>query len=164
MRVKVWARVCRNAEEEAAADREYWETLFTPEERVALINDLLRDWDRMNNRSLTPDRDFSGVFATLNQRKIRYLIVGTYAFAFHLKPRYMEHLDLLIEPCDEALEHPHVIFRQAIHGLTFEDAWATRVAAHYEGNPVHYLGRDALIRTKIAAGDLQALADVAALR
>ena len=162
--MKVWARVCRNAEEEAAADREYWDTLFTPEERVAVINDLLRDWDRMKNRSLTPDRDFSTVFTTLNRREVRYLIVGTYAFAFHLKPRYTEKLDLLVEPGDVALEHPHVIFRPAIHGLTFEDAWATRVAAHYDGIPVHYLGRDALIRTRIAAGDLQAFADVAALR
>lgn len=118
----------------------------------------------MKNRSLTPDRDFSTVFTTLNRREVRYLIVGTYAFAFHLKPRYTESLDLLIEPCDEALEHPHVIFRPAIHGLTFEDAWATRVAAHYEGIPVHYLGRDAFIRNKTAAGSLQDLADVAALR
>jgi len=160
----VWARVCRNAEEEAAADREYWATLFTPEERVALINDLLRDWDRMKNRSLTPDRDFSTVFATLNRLDLRYLIVGTYAFAFHLKPRYTEHLDLLVETCEEPLEHPHVIFRPAIHGLTFEDAWATRVAAHYEDVPVQYLGRDAFIRNKTVAGSLQDLADVAALR
>jgi hypothetical protein len=75
--VRIWSRVCKSWEEEAAADRE-WHAWFTPEGRMDMINDLLRDYDRMNSRPLTPDRDFALLFDELNQRGIRYVIVGAY--------------------------------------------------------------------------------------
>jgi hypothetical protein len=46
----------------------------------------------------------------------------------------------------------------------FDEAWETRVAGHYEGVSVHYVGREALMRNKAASGSLQDLADLAALR
>ncbi|MBV8343539.1 MAG: hypothetical protein JO190_00925 [Candidatus Eremiobacteraeota bacterium] len=51
----------------------------------------------------------------------------------------------------------------AIDGVTFEQAWATRVESTYGGVPVWYIGRDELIANKKAAARPQDLADVAYL-
>ena len=51
----------------------------------------------------------------------------------------------------------------SIDGVTFEQAWATRVASTYHGVPVNYIGRSELIANKKAAGRPQDLADVAYL-
>ena len=50
-----------------------------------------------------------------------------------------------------------------IDGVTFEEAWLSRVASTYAGVPVHYIGREQLIANKRAAGRPQDLADVAYL-
>jgi hypothetical protein len=52
----------------------------------------------------------------------------------------------------------------SIDGVTFDDAWASRVAGKYGDIDVWYIGRDALIRNKTAAARPQALADLATLR
>jgi hypothetical protein len=50
-----------------------------------------------------------------------------------------------------------------IDGVTFEQAWSTRVPSSHAGVPVSYIGRAALIENKKAAGRPQDLADVAYL-
>ena len=47
-----------------------------------------------------------------------------------------------------------------ISGLGFEDAWASRVPADVAGATVHFIGRDALVRNKRAAGRAKDLADL----
>ena len=47
-----------------------------------------------------------------------------------------------------------------IDGVTFDEAWAERVRAHFGGVPTHVLSRRLLIRNKRASGRLQDLADV----
>lgn len=47
--------------------------------------------------SESPKADYEELFACFNARKVRYLIVGGYAVAFHAKPRYTKDIDLLIE-------------------------------------------------------------------
>jgi hypothetical protein len=42
-------------------------------------------------------RDFEELFAFLSARKVRALIVGGYAFAYHARPRYTKDIDLWIE-------------------------------------------------------------------
>lgn len=51
----------------------------------------------------------------------------------------------------------------SIDGVTFEQAWATRVASTYGGVAVCYIGRSELIANKKAAAQPQDLADVAYL-
>ena len=51
----------------------------------------------------------------------------------------------------------------AIDGISFEEAWSSRVESTYGGIPVAYIGKSALIANKKAAGRLQDLADVAYL-
>jgi hypothetical protein len=40
----------------------------------------------------------------------------------------------------------------SITGVTFEDAWTTRVAGELDGLPVFFIGRDALLRNKESTG------------
>jgi Nucleotidyl transferase of unknown function (DUF2204) len=51
-----------------------------------------------------------------------------------------------------------------ISGVSFDEAWASRVVAEVEGRTVNFIGRTALIRNKESAGRLQDIADVARLR
>ncbi len=48
----------------------------------------------------------------------------------------------------------------AIDGVTFEQAWSTRIESIYGGVPVSYIGREELIANKKAAARPQDLADV----
>ncbi|HEX3744767.1 MAG TPA: hypothetical protein VHW09_12580 [Bryobacteraceae bacterium] len=52
----------------------------------------------------------------------------------------------------------------SIAGVSFEEAWATRVAGSLDSIPVSFIGREELIRNKEAAGRPQGLADANALR
>ena len=46
-------------------------------------------------------KDFEELFACLNARGVKYLVVGAYAVAFHAKPRYTKDLDILVETTRE---------------------------------------------------------------
>lgn len=48
--------------------------------------------------------DFKEFAACLNEHKVRYLIVGGYAVAFHGHPRYTKDLDVWIERTRENVE------------------------------------------------------------
>lgn len=50
-----------------------------------------------------------------------------------------------------------------ISGLDFDEAWASRVEATVEGRKVHFIGRDAFMKNKLAAGRPKDLADAARL-
>lgn len=50
-----------------------------------------------------------------------------------------------------------------IDGVSFDEAWAGRVAGRYGEQPVQYLGRAELIRNKRASGRPQDLVDLDAL-
>jgi hypothetical protein len=51
-----------------------------------------------------------------------------------------------------------------ISGVTFDEAWASRVLAEVEGRTVSFMGREALIKNKEASGRLKDVADVDRLR
>jgi hypothetical protein len=50
-----------------------------------------------------------------------------------------------------------------IAGVSFEEAWSGRDEGRLGGIPVAFIGRDAFLRSKRAAGRLQDLADIAAV-
>lgn len=50
-----------------------------------------------------------------------------------------------------------------IDGVSFEEAWASRVEAEFESKPLFVIGRDALIANKRAAGRTKDLFDIAML-
>ncbi len=51
-----------------------------------------------------------------------------------------------------------------VSGLTFDEAWLSRVASELEGRTVHFIGCAALLKNKEAAGRPQDIADAARLR
>jgi hypothetical protein len=51
-----------------------------------------------------------------------------------------------------------------ISGVTFDEAWASRVTAEVDGRSVGFIGRAALLRNKEAAGRPKDIADAARLR
>jgi hypothetical protein len=52
----------------------------------------------------------------------------------------------------------------SISGVSFEEAWASRVAATVEGRVIHFIGREMFLRNKLAAGRPKDLADAARLK
>jgi hypothetical protein len=52
----------------------------------------------------------------------------------------------------------------AISGVSFDQAWASRSAGEVEGRTVSFIGREALLKNKQAAGRLKDIADAARLR
>jgi hypothetical protein len=52
----------------------------------------------------------------------------------------------------------------SISGVTFEEAWATRADAEFDGIVVRYIGRDALLRNKEQTGRAKDLGDAEELR
>jgi len=91
----IWFRRCATFEEEAEADREYWRQ-FSADERLALVDDLRRDWTRMSNDP-PPSRDFAEFLACLRRHEVRALVVGAHALAVHAKPRFTKDLDVFID-------------------------------------------------------------------
>jgi hypothetical protein len=47
------------------------------------------------------NQDFREFIQSLNDNKVRYLVIGGYAVAFHGYPRYTKDLDIWIEPSSE---------------------------------------------------------------
>jgi hypothetical protein len=80
-----------------------------------------------------------------------------------------------VSPAAEELARPEKVFMlgakpwrvdilTGIDAVSFEEAWATRVRADFEGGPLYVIGLDALLRNKRAAARPKDLADVAALQ
>jgi len=97
---ELWFRKCASFEEEAEADREYW-AQFSPDEKVALIEDLKREQAMISNEGYLPSPDHIDFVRCLNRQAARFLIIGAHAIAFHAKPRNTKDFDVLIEPTRE---------------------------------------------------------------
>lgn len=52
----------------------------------------------------------------------------------------------------------------SISGVTFDEAWASRIEGSIEGTPVLFIGREALLRNKLATGRPEDMRDAEALR
>jgi hypothetical protein len=97
--MKPWLRVCTSFEEEAEADREYWQQ-FSPGERVALIEQMRHEWAAMTDEP-KPNRDQMDFVKLLTKHGVRALIVGAHALGFHARPRYTKDLDIFVEASPE---------------------------------------------------------------
>ena len=47
------------------------------------------------------EKDYEELLKLFNKNKVRYCIIGSYAVAFHAKPRYTKDMDILIDPTIE---------------------------------------------------------------
>ncbi|MDI6803876.1 MAG: nucleotidyltransferase [Bacteroidota bacterium] len=50
----------------------------------------------MKIKTMTASADFEEFLKLLNKNKVKYLIVGGYAYAIHFKPRYTNDIDIFI--------------------------------------------------------------------
>ncbi len=50
---------------------------------------------------LTLHNDFADFLRLLNERNVRYIVVGGYAVAYHGDPRYTGDLDVFVEASQE---------------------------------------------------------------
>lgn len=68
------------------------------------------------------EKDYAEFFALLNEHKVRYCVVGSYAVAFHAKPRYTKDIDIFIEPNKEnAKKMIKVLQAYGFHGLDLSE-------------------------------------------
>ena len=72
-----------------------------------------------------PSQDYEEFIAALNEREVRYLIVGAHALALHARPRATKDLDILLDPtlanARRALAALRDFFGGADLGYTVED-------------------------------------------
>lgn len=47
------------------------------------------------------EKDYEELLRLLNKHKVKYCIIGSYAVAFYVKPRYTKDIDILVEPSSE---------------------------------------------------------------
>ncbi len=130
-------------------------------------------------------KNFEDLLAFFNDRNVKALVVGGYAFCFHARPRNTKDLDFLLALGDfgfgslpvtiEDLTKPERILQlgyppervdllTSLKAICFTEAWERRAAGNYGRVRVSYLGVEDLIRNKEAVGRLQDLADVEVLR
>jgi len=70
------------------------------------------------------ERDFVELLRLFHKHRVRSCIVGAYALAFHVRPRYTKDLDILVEPSITNGEHIVAALREFGFGslrLTAED-------------------------------------------
>lgn len=66
--------------------------------------------------------------------------------------------------CQFGLPPRRIDILTEISGLTFDEAWESRLATAFDKSTVAVLGKDALVRNKLASGRPKVLADVDQLR
>jgi hypothetical protein len=69
-------------------------------------------------------RDFAEILSELSNEKVRFLVVGAYAVAFHAEPRYTKDLDLWVEPTLENAQRVWNALRRfgaPLRGIPFAD-------------------------------------------
>ena len=47
------------------------------------------------------EEDFKELLKLFNKHRVKYCIIGAFAFAFHAQPRYTKDMDVLVEPTVE---------------------------------------------------------------
>lgn len=47
------------------------------------------------------EKDYEELLKLFNQFDVRYCVIGAFAMAFHVEPRYTKDMDILIEPTSE---------------------------------------------------------------
>ena len=187
-----WVRVCRSWEEEEEADREFW-LRFSPEERVGLVDTMREEWADMTDAP-KPNRDHAdclrrhdvrallvGAHALAFHAKPRYtkdldvlvepteenarrVVAAIEEFGFGALGLQVADFSSPGTIVQLGHEPNRIDIITRISGVTFEEAWASRVEANYAGGPVFFIGKEALIRNKEAAGRPQDRVDADLLR
>jgi len=102
-------RVFKSFADADKANRELYKSL-SPSQRMDMLLTLIGQ-----NKSVKSDGTRTGpkrIFALLNARDVRYVIVGAFALAHHGRPRYTGDIDFFVEPSPENAEKLKRVFEQ----------------------------------------------------
>jgi hypothetical protein len=102
-------RVFKSFADADKANREFYKSL-SPSQRMDMLLTLIGQ-----NKSVKSDETRTGpkrIFALLNARDVRYVIVGAFALAHHGRPRYTGDIDFFVEPSPENAEKLNRVFEQ----------------------------------------------------
>lgn len=110
---------------------------------VAELRSLTHTGPRDSTMTIALPDDFRDLLVSLADVGARFMVVGGYAVAFHGHIRATKDLDVYIDPSPEN---------------------APRVERAFDGRSIPVLGRDALVKNKLASGRTQDLADVEVLQ
>lgn len=137
-------------------------------------------------------KEFRDCLAEFERHKVRYLIIGAYAFGLHAMPRYTKDMDILVDPAagnvqkaNKALadfgspwlltageltevvqigvEPNRIDILQRISGVSFARAWERRIRAPYGDIVANWLGLEDLTRAKKSSDRSRDLEDLAVL-
>lgn len=137
--------------------------------------------------------DFKDLLELLEKYKVRYLIIGEYAFAFHAFPRYTKDLDILVDCTNENIERVNkalaefgspVLFERneqmsilqigvvpnridillKVDNIRFATAWKEMIREKYGDITVNWIGLNSLIRSKSNTGQSRHDEDVKVLK
>jgi len=133
-------------------------------------------------------------FLKLSEKyKVRYLIVGGYAFSFYAFPRYSKDLDILIDNQSNNIEKINHVLAEfdspyflnpadkdiilqlgvgpnridiilIIDNVKFSTAWEKRIRSLYGDIEANWMGIDSLIRSKTNTGKARHDEDVKVLK
>lgn len=138
-------------------------------------------------------RDFEDILSVLEKHKVRYLIVGGFAFIFHAKPRFTKDIDIWVDSSIENVESvnkalsefgsPYLISVPVdtkeilqlgiapnridillhIQGLSFNTVWEKRIRSTYGEAMTNWIDIDSLILAKQAIDNPRHKEDVRVL-
>ncbi len=124
------------------------------------------------------NKDFEDFLYLLEKNKVRYLIIGGYAFVFHAKPKFTKDLDIWIKPEKENVIKTNIALEQFgspffltlpirkeeilqigiapnridlilnVQGVKFESCWRKRIRSKYGKVVVNWIDIDSLIKIK----------------
>lgn len=149
----------------------------------------------MTPSSARPPDDYEALAAALNARGVRYVIVGAFAVGYHGYIRATMDIDIFadcdadnaarlaaalhdfagvkVDPKEirpktmiELGHEPNAVhILTSVTGLTWQEAWDTRLSGRIGAQPADFLSKEALVRNKRAVGrgkDLQDLKELGA--
>ena len=125
--------------------------------------------------------DFVDLLRAFAAADVRFLIVGAYALAHHGRPRATGDLDVfaafgapLLAVTEQDFARPGIVFQIGIPpgwidivtkltGVLLAEAWPDRDSGRFGDLTVDFIGREAFLRNKRAAGRAKDMADIEGL-
>ena len=141
--------------------REFVECLNSNKVEYLIVGALAVSWYGFPRYSA--DIDF---FIRADVENAERLLAALQDFGFGGLPLSIEDFTTSNRVVQLGQEPNRIDLMTSISGVTFDEAWATRVPGSVDSLPVQYIGRDALLRNKAASGrpkdriDIEALLDL----
>lgn len=93
---KIWVRKARSFSESEEQDLDYY-LAMSPQERVEIVQFLGEQYLKFAKVNVSESgKRLEDLLGLLNKHNVKYCIIGSYALAFHARPRYTKDIDILV--------------------------------------------------------------------